>query len=152
MYHIGSRKKEELLHLITDAFLGWLVTDGYGAYSSHEKRQHCLAHLIRKAIALAEVVDKEARDLGHWLLEELRELIQSLALGDEDNNHDPVPGRLYRVCLLAGATEHPKLKALAKEILNDWDAVVAFVYNPGLPPTNNEAELTRRHAGKSTAH
>lgn len=79
----------------------------------------CLAHLIRKAIALTEVVDKEARELGQWLLEELRELIQTLALGDEDNNHDPVPGRLYRVCLLARAAEHPKLKALAKEILRD---------------------------------
>jgi transposase len=43
VYHIGSRRKEELLHLITDAFLGWLVTDGYGAYSTHPKRQHCLA-------------------------------------------------------------------------------------------------------------
>ena len=47
VYHIGSRRKEELLHLITEAFIGWLVTDGYGAYSSYEKRQHCLAHLIR---------------------------------------------------------------------------------------------------------
>lgn len=51
VYHIGSRRQEELLHLISDAFLGWLVTDGYGAYITYEKRQHCLAHLIRKAIA-----------------------------------------------------------------------------------------------------
>ena len=146
VYHIGSRKKEELLHLITDAFIGWLVTDGYGAYSSHSKRQHCLAHLIRKAIALTEVVDQEARDLGQWLLEELRELIQTLDSGDGDNKHDPVPGRLYRVCRLASAAEHPKLKALAQEILRDWDAVVAFVNHPGLPPTNNEAERALRHA------
>ena len=27
VYHIGSRRKEELLHLITEAFVGWLVTD-----------------------------------------------------------------------------------------------------------------------------
>ncbi|MEH2425540.1 MAG: transposase [Nostoc sp.] len=32
VYHIRSCRKEELLHLIGDAFLGWLVTDGYGAY------------------------------------------------------------------------------------------------------------------------
>jgi histidinol phosphatase-like PHP family hydrolase len=31
-------------------------------------------------------------------------------------------------------------EALAKEIFNDWDAVVAFVHHPELPPTNNEAE------------
>lgn len=47
----------------------------YGAYNNYSKRQHCLAHLIRKAIALTEAVDKEVADLGQWLLEELRELI-----------------------------------------------------------------------------
>jgi len=26
----------------------------------------CLAHLIRKAIALTQVVDREAADLGQW--------------------------------------------------------------------------------------
>lgn len=31
VYRIGSRRKEELTALIGDAFLGWLVTDGYGA-------------------------------------------------------------------------------------------------------------------------
>lgn len=147
VYHIGSRKKEELLHLISSAFIGWLVTDGYGAYSSYEKRQHCLAHLIRKAIALTEVVDLEAADLGQWLLEELRELIQTLVSGDGDKElDDPGPGRLYRVCRLATVAEHPKLKALALEILRDWDAVVAFFYHPELPPTNNEAERALRHA------
>jgi hypothetical protein len=30
--------------------------------------------------------------------------------------------------------------------LNDWDAVVAFVKNPGLPATNNEAERALRWA------
>jgi len=53
IYRIGIRKKEELLHLITEAFLGCLITDGYGAYRSFEKRQRCLAHLVRKAVALA---------------------------------------------------------------------------------------------------
>jgi IS1 family transposase len=71
VFHIGSRRKEELLHLISEAFVGWLVTDGYGAYSSYPKRQHCLAHLIRKAIALTQTLDKEVADLGQWLLEQL---------------------------------------------------------------------------------
>ena len=33
-----------------------------------------------------------------------------------------------------------KLKTFAKEILNDWDAMVAFVKNSQLPASNNEAE------------
>ncbi|AFZ01988.1 IS66 family transposase [Calothrix sp. PCC 6303] len=147
VFHIGSRRKEELLCLITSAFVGWLVTDGYGAYINYPKRQHCLAHLIRKAIALTEAVDREVADLGQWLLEELRELIHELATGDGDKDEtDSNPARLYRVCRLATGVEHTKLKALAKEILADWDAVVACFYHPQLPPTNNEAERALRHA------
>lgn len=147
VYHIGSRRKEELLHLVSEAFVGWLVTDGYGAYSNYRKRQHCLAHLIRKAIALTEAVNEEVADLGQWLLEELRELIYTLAISDGDSDElDSHPARLYRVCRLATGLEHTKLKALANEILADWDAVVACFYHPQLPPTNNEAERALRHA------
>jgi len=39
--------------------------------------------------------------------------MQTLSDGDGDDNHDPVPGHLKRVCLLGRAAEHPKLKALA---------------------------------------
>jgi len=48
VFHIGSRRKEELLHLITDAFVGWLVTDGYAAYSDYPKRQHCLPGFLTR--------------------------------------------------------------------------------------------------------
>jgi Transposase IS66 family len=48
--------------------------------------------------------------------------------------------------LLATPSEHPKLKALAHEILKDWQAVVAFVSHPHLPVTKNEAERALRHA------
>ena len=33
-----------------------------------------------------------------------------------------------------------KVRDLAGEILNDWDAVIAFVSDPNLPPTNNDAD------------
>jgi hypothetical protein len=42
VFRIGSRRKEELTTLIGEAFLGWLVTDGYGAYRDHPRRQRCL--------------------------------------------------------------------------------------------------------------
>lgn len=53
IFHIGSRAADEIRDLIGEAFLGWLVSDGYGAYRKFNKRQRCLAHLIRKGIALA---------------------------------------------------------------------------------------------------
>jgi transposase len=54
--------------------------------------------------------------------------------------------RLRRACHLGKKADHKKLQALAKEIFNDWDAVVAFVHHPELPPTNNKAERALRHA------
>ena len=53
---------------------------------------------------------------------------------------------LRRVCHLGKKVDQTKLQALAKGILNDWDAVVAFVNHPELPPTNNQAERAVRHA------
>ena len=38
VFRIGSRRKEELAALIGEAFLGWLVTDGYAAYRDHPRR------------------------------------------------------------------------------------------------------------------
>jgi transposase len=48
IFHIGSRQGDEIRDLIGDAFLGWLVSDGYGAYRKFKKGQRCLAHLIQE--------------------------------------------------------------------------------------------------------
>ena len=148
VFYVGTRKKEEMLKLITSAFVGWLVTDGYLAYRSYEKRQRCLAHLIRKAVALTGAVDKKAQKMGDWFLRELRGLIKAMAEEGEDDTRkcNIILARLKRACNLGSEEKHSKLRALAKEILNDWDAVVAFVKNPELPPTNNDAERALRHA------
>lgn len=148
VFHIGTRKKEELLNLIAVGFVGWLVTDGYLGYRDRERRQRCLAHLIRKAIALTGAVDQKAAEMGDWLLRELRNLIKAMAEGGEDAKTKccPILARLKRACILGEKQEHSKLRSLAREILNDWDAVVAFVKNPNLPPTNNDAERALRHA------
>ncbi len=147
VFHLGDRRKEELSHLVTSAFVGWLITDGYGAYRSHPKRQRCLAHLIRKAIAITGAIKQKAAQIGQWILDDLRELITTIASASEDNRLiRKLLAGLRRVCHLGQKAEHKKLQALGKEILNDWDAVVAFVKNPELPPTNNEAERALRHA------
>ncbi len=145
VYLIGSRKKEMLLKLITEAFVGWIITDGYRVYRDYEKRQRCLAHLIRKAVALTGAVDEQAQKMGDWFLSELRRLINEMASGQAGKKQcNPTLARLKRACNLGAESEHAKLKSLAKEILNDWDAVVAFVKNPELPATNNLAERALR--------
>ena len=148
VFHIGSRRKEELSYLVTETFMGWLISDGYAAYRSYPKRQRCVAHLIRKAVAITGAINPKIAVIGQWILDDLRSLITKVAHAGETKT--PKVGkllaRLTRVCHFGKQADHRKLQALAKEILNDWDAVVAFVNNPELPPTNNEAERALRHA------
>ena len=79
VFHIGSRRHEEIRDLLGDALLGWLVTDGYGAYRDYERRQRCLAHLIRKGLALAGGLNPDGVRFGEWLVRELRNLITAVA-------------------------------------------------------------------------
>ena len=148
VFHIGSRRKEELSYLVTETFMGWLISDGYAAYRSYPKRQRCVAHLIRKALAITGAINPKIAVIGQWILDDLRELIAKIA--DAREKETPKVGkllaRLTRVCHFGKQADHTKLQALAKEILNDWDAVIAFVHHPELPPTNNEAERALRHA------
>jgi transposase len=84
VYRIGSRRKENLVALIGHAFLGWMVTDGYMAYRDHPRRQRCLAHLIRKALALAEGYYGPGSAFGRDLVRDLRRLIERVRDGDND--------------------------------------------------------------------
>jgi len=82
VFHIGSRRKEELTALIGEAFLGWLITDGYAAYRDHPRRQRCLAHLIRKGLALAEGCYGAGSGFGRDLVRDLRRLIERVHGGE----------------------------------------------------------------------
>ncbi len=148
IFRIGSRRKEELTELIGESFLGWLVTDGYGAYRDHPRRQRCLAHLIRKALALAVGYYGAGSGFGRDLLRDLRRLIERVHDG-EDAATPAIKRLMARIKWNCQCNRHDfekKVRELAGEILNDWDAVVAFVFDPTLPPTNNDAERALRHA------
>jgi hypothetical protein len=148
VFHIGSRRKEELIELIGESFLGWLVTDGYGAYRDHERRQRCLAHLIRKGLALALGHYGAGSDFGRSFVYALRRLIERIRDG-EDADTPAVKRLMARIkwnCQCNRYVDEKKVRELAGEVLNDWDAIVAFAYHPSLPPTNNDAERALRHA------
>lgn len=151
VFHIGSRRKEELTVLIGEAFLGWLVSDGYCVYRDRARRQRCLAHLIRKAKALAEgYYGDDGSRFGGDLARDLRRLIAKVAEGGWTDGPDASAKRLVKRikwnCQRHKYEIEEKVRQLAREILNDWDAVIAFVNDPRLPPTNNDAERALRHA------
>ena len=146
VYRIGSRRKENLVALIGHAFLGWMVTDGYMAYRDPPRRQRCLAHLIRKALALAEGYYGPGSAFGRDLVRDLRRLIERVRDGDSDAAVKRLLARIRLNCRRNEYEIEQKVRALAREILNDWEAVIAFVAEPLLSPTNNDAERALRHA------
>ena len=132
--------------LIGEAFLGWLVTDGYTVYRDHPRRQRCLAHLIRKAVALATGYYRKGSAFGADLTRDLRALIKAVADGADDGRLKRLMASIKWGCQCNRYEDEEKVRALAREILNDWEAVIAFVADPSLPPTNNDAERALRHA------
>jgi hypothetical protein len=146
VFRVAPRTKEEFKCLVTEAFVGWLITDGYGAYRHHKRRQRCLAHLIRKAIGITESINSRIARIGRLILEDLRDFIRGIKEEKNRAELETIIRSLQGICYVGKKVKHRKLQALASEILNDWDAVVAAVNNPHVPLTNNEAERALRHA------
>jgi hypothetical protein len=52
---------------------------------------------------------------------------------------------LFVACVHYAESTHEKTRALARELLNDWDTFWVVLEHPELPLTNNDAERALRH-------
>ena len=52
---------------------------------------------------------------------------------------------LFTACVDNAESKHEKTRAVARELLNDWDTFWVVLDYPWLPLTNNEAERALRH-------
>jgi hypothetical protein len=59
--------------------------------------------------------------------------------------HAPMLNGLLEHCLRLADCRHEKTRALARELLNDWDTFWVVLDHPELPLSNNEAERALRH-------
>lgn len=153
VYWIAGRGSELLINVLGSAFQGWLMSDGWQVYRYYRKRLRCWAHLIRKAEGLKDSLDKTSCLFGEQTLVLLNTLIkavyavrerppdQSLAITYQGALSD------YRCACeaISASTTPTKARALAREMLNDWDAIFQVLAHPNLPLTNNEAEQALRH-------
>src|SRR5438876_11201268 len=69
LYMIHPHRSKEAFAALIDDWAGILVSDGYGVYRNWvERRQTCLAHLIRTARSLAEHPQEELAAWWTWSL------------------------------------------------------------------------------------
>ena len=150
LYLIG-RRSWDVIADIMEQFAGWLMSDGYGQYRHYSKRLRCLAHLIRKARGLQESCHPEAAEFGEKVLETLSLFIKGVYAARSDPDLDLLTKfsseleHLKELCEQHRHHSHDKTKKLAREFLNDWEAIWTVLAHPELPITNNAAERALRH-------
>jgi transposase len=151
LYFIGYRSKEILAHVFGEGFVGWLMSDGYQVYRHFQQRLRCWAHLLRKTEGLKQSLNAEARAFGQATHDLLSDLMAAIYRAREGPPVDLTPrfrdrlDAFRRLCEQHRDSAHEKTRALAREFLNDWEAVWIVVAHPYLPLTNNEAERALRH-------
>jgi hypothetical protein len=154
LFVVGKRSVEVVREVLGTAFTGWLMSDGFWAYRDLDQRLRCLAHLIRKAHGLEESLDREAQRFGAHLLRVLETVIAAVyevrsgappPAGGLRARHAALLKALLDACERHADSRHEKTRALARELLNDWDTFWVVLDHPDLPLTNNEAERALRH-------
>lgn len=153
VFWISSRAAELINNVLGEnAYKGWLMSDGYKVYRQFLKRIRCWAHLVRKARGLKESYTPEAQVFGMQTLDFLNVLIEAVKQAREAPP-EKLLSEIYQphlidyraLCEAMKSSSHEKTRALAGEILNDWDAIFTVLDHPHLPLTNNEAERALRH-------
>ena len=152
VFWIASRSSELLDNVLGDDWNGWLMSDGYSAYRQCLKRCRCWAHLLRKAQGLEECLNGQVQRFGRQTVDLLDTLMAAIKAAREDPPDEQLP-QLYRdllhhyrlECERMRESTHKKARALAVEMLNDWEALFRVLEYPHLPLTNNEAERALRH-------
>ncbi|HQR78567.1 MAG TPA: IS66 family transposase [Burkholderiaceae bacterium] len=153
LYQIGYRTQEIVINVLSAAFQGDLMTDGYAVYRSSPNRLRCWAHLMRKLVGLSESTHQRVAAIGQQLHAAFSGLQD--AIYTARGSGDP-PGALASDYATAIETfrhtlerhrndPHEKLRAVAREFLLDWEVILRPLSDPSLPLTNNEAERALRH-------
>jgi transposase len=140
-----NRSKAAFFELIDD-WSGLLVSDGYGVYQDWvNRRQTCLAHLIRTARGLSSKRDAALAACGRWALRELQRLCHMAKA--------PPSGGEWRAwyarfCSLIARYHERKDDAgrLARRLQREMASLWVFLSEAGVEATNNRAERALRFA------
>lgn len=152
LYVIGRRTQELLHSILGPAPSQWIMSDGYSVYRAYGQRLRCWAHILRKARGLAESLNTPTQAFGRELLSLFETLMQAVyaarAAPGQINlrqTHSQTLQALWHSCVRVANGDYPdKARALARELLNDWDSFWVVLEHPQLPLTNNEAERALR--------
>lgn len=158
-----SRSREAAIALLGDEPEGTIVTDRYAAYGfvALERRQICLAHLLRDFKALSER-PRQPGKLGRKLHAALGEVFEVASRPGRDPADlaalaaelAPLQDRIRTLLEQGTRSRDERTARFASGLLGLWPALWTFARVPGVTPTNNTAERALRHAviWRKTSH
>lgn len=141
----AHRSKAAFQELIRN-WKGILICDDYGVYRKWaEKKQACLAHLIRRAIGLTEQKDKQLKAFGEKALTELR-LLCHWAKAPPTIDEELQWITRFVGLISEHAKQDDKAGKFARQLARQLESLWLFLDEQGVEPTNNRAERALRFA------
>ena len=144
LYLIHPHRSKEAFFALIDDWQGILVSDGYGVYQDWvNRRQTCLAHLIRTARGLSEKRQAELAACGAWALKELQRLC---AMAKAPPTGGEWRAWYARLCTLIDRYHARQDDAgrLARRLQREVASLWVFLGEHGVDATNNRAERALR--------
>ncbi len=143
-YLIHPRRSKEAFAALIENWTGILVSDGYGVYQKWVNlRQTCLAHLIRKAKALAESSNPDIAVFGCWARDELRCLCHMAKVPPTIDEWCAFYARLSEL-IIVNHDRKDEVGIFARRLLREMDSLWVFLGVDEVEPTNNRAERAAR--------
>jgi transposase len=145
-FMVHTNRSRQAFEELIGAWCGILVSDNYGVYQTWvNKRQTCLAHLIRKAAGLAERADRELSTFGTWAERELQRLVEMAHAPPTIGEWRAFYARLCRLIALYRESTS-EAGTFARRLEKEMDSLFVFLTEEGVDPTNNFAERMLRFA------
>jgi len=143
-FMIHTNRSREAFEKLIGAWCGILVSDDYRIYRNWvNKRQTCLAHLIRTAYGLAQRSTPELASCGKWAAKELERLVKMAKAPPTMGEWRAFFARfchliaLYRDCESEAGT-------FVRRLEDEMDCLFLFLTENGVDPTNNFGERAIR--------
>jgi transposase len=144
LYLIHPHRSKEAFVALIDDWQGILVSEGYGVSQDWvNRRQTCLAHLIRTARGLAEKRQADLAACGAWALKELQRLC---AMATAPPTGGAWRAWYARLCTLIDRyhARQDDARLLASHLQREMASLWAFLCKQGADATNNRAERALR--------
>jgi transposase len=144
-FMIHKNRSKEAFQALVQEWEGILVSDNYGVYAKWiNLRQTCLAHIIRKAKALAERKDENVNQFGKQVVQDLQ-LLCHWAKSPPDSEEWRSFYNRFTDLIFQHQEDKNEIGTMARSLIRQLESLWLFLDIVEVEPTNNHAERTLRY-------